>query len=57
MKTFQAEVWVISINIDKFNGFAVCSTGALKWLVNYKEVSKKLGKKQTIGFKEVYTDH
>jgi hypothetical protein len=48
---------VISINIDKFNGFAVCSTGALKWLVNYKEVSKKLGKKQTIGFKEVYTDH
>jgi hypothetical protein len=37
MKMFQAEVQVISINSDKFNEFAVCSTGALKWLVNYRK--------------------
>jgi hypothetical protein len=41
MKTFQAEGQVISINSDKFNEFAVCSTGSMKWLVNYMEVLKK----------------
>jgi hypothetical protein len=56
MKMFQAEVWVISINSDKFSGFAVGSTDALKWLVNYKKVLKKI-MQQTLRFKEVYSDH
>jgi hypothetical protein len=42
MKMFQAEVQVVSINSDRFNKFAVCSTGSMKWLVNYKAVLKKI---------------
>jgi len=52
MKTFQAEVQVISINSDKFSEFAQV---ALKWLVNYREVSKKLGNKHLDSKKFILT--